>query len=191
MQRIISLLLLTGVSLFAGTIPIPVSGTGTWACSEIDSVFAFMMSISGSNGTDTVSATFGGEHGPPCLYNSTILGGGEPGFASIDGVQSSGLFNASVGGGGGQVTLFDSNFQILAQVNVIGYLSYTFIQDDPGDSHGNITISSTPEPLTGAMIFAGISALAMLQRLRHTRHHGRCGYWFAQINRNSSAARKV
>lgn len=162
--------MLTGGSLFAGTIPIPVSGSGTWGCDRQDAVFAYTLSFSGTNGTDTISANYSGEVALSCVYNSSTLGGSELGSVSLDG-QSSFNFNAVVGGGGGQLTLFDNSSHLLAQVNVVAYLSYTYIQDDPEDSHGNITISSTPEPLTGAMMLIGISALAMLRRLRRSRQH--------------------
>jgi hypothetical protein len=152
------------------TDPISLTGSGTWSFSFIGGEMIQSASASGNNGADSAGFSYisdcAGAGGPSVEVSvnggcAVATGMG----AEIDDVFSS-LFSIQLGAGGtGLLELYDSNHDLLASADVIGWINVTTLvyngpPGDPGMSgDGAFAIAAVPEPPTWLPLLLGMAWL--------------------------------
>lgn len=144
--------------------PIPVNGQGSFYDSFPGDNY-FTLSLSGSNGADTVSLFFTSPASSLVLspaatsYSGNTAGCCGSGAAVVDGVGS-GSFSFSTGNGTGHLSILDNSGILLASADLIGYVGLTSFSGTTRDGEGTFVIKATPEANT-FFLFASVLLISL------------------------------
>jgi hypothetical protein len=177
-------LLVFGVWAFGDTIPISVTGYGSFFLDNFGDNYASVC-FSGSNGPDSVSLCTQGipVGSTPSVLLAQSQGTPDPTLrmytATVDGIQSN-YYDLSLGAGYPQyLTLLDASGNVIVSQSIQGYIQITtdyeqnsprFFpdgqQNDEWQASGTFLVVPTPEASSGILLCSGMCGTVLVGRRR-------------------------